>query len=160
MAEVLPRLDQFRDFDLQGFDNIEELNRVGCEAFVAAHPDFHKSDFNSVSLMKWCNDRNVPFALRNLEIALHAQLEAGLIQKRPTAPTLAPKKITTAPVEGRLATAEPTTEERSVLEKTKDDPSLTDHVRKKRDEVLRRASVASRVASSSLRPGQDPQISI
>ena len=44
---------------------------------------------------------------------------------------------------------------------TKDDPkTLTDYARKKRDEMLRRAAVASRLANSRLRPGEDPQILI
>jgi hypothetical protein len=158
--ENLPRLDQFADFDLQGFDDVEELNRVGCEAFVAAHTEFRKSDFNSLALMKFCNDRNVPFTLRNLEIALRAQLEAGLIEKHPSAPRPAPQKIVTTVVEGRSATAEPTQEEMAFLDKVADNPKLSDHQRKARDEKLRRAAVASRVAKSSLRPGQDPQISI
>jgi hypothetical protein len=158
---ITPKLDTIADIPLVEYPgSIDEANAEGCENFIARHPEFYQSDFNSAALMSWLDERLAPYTLKNLEIALHAQSVAGLIQKRPATSIPASRKIVTTPVEGRLATAEPTAEERSVLEKTKDDPTLTDHARRKRDELLRRAAVASRLVRSSLRPGEDPQISI
>ncbi len=152
---ITPKLDTIANIPLVEYPgSIDEANAEGCENFIMRHPEFYQSDFNAAALMAWLDERHVPYTLKNLEIAYAAQQQAGLIEKRAASTRPAPKKIVTTPVEGRIATAEPTAEERSVLEKTKDDPSLTDHACTKRDELLRRAAIASRVANSSLRPGE------
>jgi hypothetical protein len=156
---ITPRLDSFADIPVAEYPgSFDEANAEGCENFIARHAEFYQSEFNAAALLSYLDERLAPYTLKNLEIAYTARLEAGLIAKRPPAPKPAARKISTIPAEGRLASAEPTAEERSVLEKTKDDPNLTDHARRKRDELLRRAAVASRVANSRLRPGEDPQI--
>ena len=158
---ITPKLDTIADIPLVEYPgSLDEAQAEGCENFVARHPEYYQSDWNAGLLLAWLKKRRVPATLKNLEIA-HCELSAdGMLEKEPAAPTPAPPKITTVPVEGGSAVMPPTDEERSLLEKTKDDPTLTDHARKKRDELLRRAAVASRITNSRLRSGEDPQILI
>ncbi len=158
---ITPKLDTIADIPLVEYPgSFDEANTEGCENFIVRHPEFYQTDVNATALVTWLDKRMAPYTLKNLEVAYAAQQRAGLIQTRAPAPRPAPRKIVTKPVEGGSAVIPPTDEELILLDKVKDDPSLTSHARKKRDELLRRAAIASRLSHSSLRPGEDPPILI
>jgi hypothetical protein len=149
-----PRLDHWSDvpeFDapheaVQTFK--EQFDREGCQAFLAAHPEFPQTEANAFVLLKWCGDLHVPASRHNLEIALRELKGASKLED--AAPTqdsigrLVTKEIEIRPVEAAQV-AEPTPQERKTLEAVKDDPSLSDHARKQRDEKLKRAATQSRI---------------
>jgi hypothetical protein len=151
MAENLLRLDRYEDFD----EMPAEVNLAGCEAFVTAHAEYFVTPWNAEILIAWLDDKDAPYTLRNLAIAYRDISEKGLI-KKPPASKPEPQEIVTIPVAGSSAVIPPTDEEKTLLEKTRDDITLTDHARKKRDELLRRAAVAQR---PTLR-GNEPRVVI
>lgn len=136
---TLPRLDKFEDFALLGPQDIEELNRKGSEAFIESNAEYYPSQYNSMALMKWCNDRTVPFTRKNLEIAYREMGAAGLVELRPTPPPVVRRKAKTASEVDEFTVTDPEPQREFA-----DDPALTDRERKDRDEKLRRAAVAQR----------------
>ena len=140
---TLPRLDQFDDFTLLGPQDIEDLNRRGSDAFIESNAEYYPSQYNSMALMKWCNDRTVPFTRKNLEIAYREMQAAGLVELRPTPAPLVRRKIRTGPTEPERVD-DPSLTDPEPQREFADDPALTDRERKDRDEKLRRAAVAQR----------------
>jgi len=122
-------------------DIMNDIECEGAKAFLAEHPEFHVTPFNGQMLAAWCAQRAVPTTRKNLEVAYRDLAERGRLEI-PSKPQ--PQGIETVPVRGGSAVASPTAEETAFLEKVKDDPTLTDHARKKRDALLRRAAVAQR----------------
>lgn len=129
-----------------------DINADGLQCFIDKYG--LTSLFNGLALKDWCEKRDVPMVLCNLEIAMTDLKAQGLWEIEPPGPTVpkvVAKKIVTKPVQG-AAVAPPTLEEAKFLDKVKDDPTLTGHARKKRDELLRRAAVASRWANRTSLP--------
>ena len=146
MRQVLPTLDHWADIDLKDYPSLDDFNEEGCKLFLAKHPEFHQTDFNSDILLAFLNKRSAPYSLKNLSIA-YAHLQAeGKLQLKPasTAPRTAPKKIRTVPVEGGNAVQQPTEAEQKFLRSVRDNPNLTDAQRKDQDARLRRAALAGR----------------
>jgi hypothetical protein len=145
---IRPTLDAWKDFGddyeyahAPFLEFQEGINAQGCEAFKAAHPDLPLTEKNSTALIHWCELERVPMTRKNLEVAWRELQAEGALEAKPVAEEAVGKlfrqEIEIRPVEGRLAAAEPTGEEASALETVKDDPTLTDHSRKKRDAKLR-----------------------
>jgi hypothetical protein len=143
-----PRLDGWgdfgSDFEYASAPFLEfqaRVNAEGCAAFKAAHPEFPATEKNSQALIDWCEAKLAPLTRRNLEIAFGELQAEEKLEAKPVAQeaigNLFQKETQIRPAEGRLAAAEPTPEEAAELETVKDDPTLTDHSRKKRDAKLR-----------------------
>ena len=140
---TLPRLDQFEEFNLRGPEEVEDLNRRGSDAFIESNAEYYPSQYNSMALMKWCNDRTVPFTRKNLEIAYREMQAAGLVELRPTPPPVVRRKTKATSEVDEFTVTDPESQ-REFLNKVADDPGLTDFQRKARDEKLRRAAIAQR----------------
>jgi hypothetical protein len=159
-----PRLDGWSDFgsdfEYASAPFLEfqaRVNSEGCAAFKAANPDLPLTEKNSQALIDWCEAEHAPMTRKNLEIAwrelqAEGQLEAKQAAQEAVA-NLFKKEIEIRPVIG-APTAKPTPEEAATLEKVKDDPGLSDHQRKARDEKLRREATASRIANRSHDPNK------
>ncbi len=143
---VTPKLDTIPTVPLSEYPgSFDEVNVEGSENFIARHPEYYASDFNSLALRNWLDQRHALYTLKNLEVAFRFLTEAGTLETRPPVPRgPAPQRIKTKLVQGRLATLQPTEAESAFLSKVADDPNLTDHQRKARDAKLRRAAVAQR----------------
>jgi hypothetical protein len=91
-----------------------------------------------------------PLTRKNLEIAWRELKAEGKLEDiKPTQEAvgkLVTSEVKIRPVEA-AQTAEPTKAEKAVLERTKDDSTLSDHTRKKRDAELKKAATASRLAN-------------
>jgi hypothetical protein len=152
-----PTLDAWKDFGddyeyahAPFLEFQDGINAQGCEAFKAAHPDLPLTEKNSQALIHWCELERVPMTRKNLEVGWRELQAEGKLE--PTEPTqeaigkLVKAEIEIRPVMG-APTGKPTPEEAATLEKVKDDPTLSDHQRKARDEKLKRAATASRIAN-------------
>lgn len=159
-----PRLDGWSDFgsdfEYASAPFLEfqaRVNAEGCEAFKAAHPEFPATDKNSQALINWCEAELAPMTRKNLEIAWRELKAEGKLEAKPAAQETIGKLVTNEieirPVEAAQV-AEPTSQERKTLEATKDDPGLSDRQRKARDEKLKRAATASRLANRSHDPNK------
>ena len=157
-----PRLDGWSDFgsdcEYASAPFLEfqaRVNAEGCEAFKVAHPEFPATENNSQALIDWCEAELAPMTRKNLEVAWRElQAEGKLEQAEPTQEAIGKlytKEIEIRPVEAAQV-AEPTDDEKTTLDKLRDDPSLSDGTRKRRDEQLKRAATASRLANR----GHDP----
>jgi len=153
MPTPTPTLDTWDDLNVndpvflkskkEPADIMNDIECEGARAFLAAHPEFYATPFNGQMLGVWCAQRAVPITRKNLEVAHRDLAERGLLEI-PATPQSGPLGIETVPVRGGSAVAPPTAEEAAFLKKVADDPALTDHARRKRDELLRRAAVAQR----------------
>jgi hypothetical protein len=159
-----PHLDAWEDFggdyeyaNAPALEFRARVNNEGCSAFKAAHPEFPATKKNSQALIDWCENERVPMTRSNLETAWRDLKSEGKLEG--VTPTqnaigkLVKTEIEIRPVEAAQV-AEPTPQERKTLEATKDDPGLSDHQRKARDEKLRRAATASRLANRSHDPNK------
>jgi hypothetical protein len=131
------------------------VNAEGCEAFKVAHNDLPLTETHSQALIDWCEAELAPMTRKNLEIAWRELQAEGQLEAKSAAQEAIGKLVTSEieirPVMG-APTAKPTPEEAATLEKVKDDPALSDHQRKARDEKLRRAATESCLANRSHDP--------
>jgi hypothetical protein len=159
-----PRLDAWTDFgsdyeyaNAPALEFQGRVNNEGCEAFKAAHPDLPLTEKNSQALIDWCEAELAPMTRKNLEVAWRELQAEGKLEAKPAEQVAMSKLLKTEieirPVMG-APKAKPTPEEAATLEKVKDDSSLSDHQRKARDEKLRRAATASRLANRSYDPNK------
>ncbi len=146
------------------------------EAFLREHPEFHPCEFNSGLVEAWFTNEaqragvnQVPFTKWNLEVCLNDLTERGLLSKAPNPrPSTSTKYKLPDIRDAGIAVAQPSAEEKQALAKLQDDPSLSDHARKQRDEKLRLLAGKQRRELSELpsRPtgaypyGGDPPIRI
>ncbi len=136
------RLDRWEDFDSR--TDREEIDCLGAEAFLQAHPSFFQSEWNGEILVAWCRSRGIPATHSNLSAA-YAELKRDGLLEIPTPEALPPKKPETDAFINALA--KDTEAELKALEKLRDDPLLSDQTRKKRDFALKRLAIASRLAN-------------
>lgn len=148
-----PTLDQWRHWDAE-IDR-DELNEQGCLAFLTVHGELSLENARRVAA--WCEERDVPTTLKNLEIAHRYLAERGQLESAPPTEESRQQPIVTHPMEA-AGVAPPTDEEARQLDKLRDDPLLSDHARKQRDEKLRRLYVASRNARRTFPSYAEPQI--
>jgi hypothetical protein len=121
----------------------DEVNREGCECFLAAHPEFIKTEFTAEKLLEFLTHGDLPLIRQNLERA-YKSLDLGtLVSVEEPEPKPTKKPTVLKPV-AAAQTALPTEEEAESLEKLKDLPHLSDQQRKVRDAKLRSAAIASR----------------
>ena len=143
------RLDKYEDFDPSL--HRAEIDVTGAEAFAEKHTGYYASDWNGSLLVAWCRQRAIPTTCRNLTLAFEELSADGMLEA-------APKRN---PAAGRRsggiiqALAVESEQELAALAKLKDDPSLSDATRRKRDVTLRRLAVAQRTAFR--RPGSGDQ---
>ena len=128
----------------------DAIAREGCAAFRAAYGK-PLSEKNAQALLDWVKQRNAPATRKNLEIAFRVLRHEGKLREDKPAEQAAIGKLITNEVRIRpiqaAQVAGPTDDEQVILDKTKDDSSLSDHARKQRDEKLKRAATASRLAN-------------
>jgi hypothetical protein len=157
-----PRLDGWSDFgsdfEYASAPFLEfqaRVNAEGCAAFKAANPDLPLTEKNSQALIDWCELERVPMTRKNLEVAWRELQAEGKLEAKSDVQEaigkLYTKEIEIRPVEAAQV-AGPTSDEKATLDKLRDDPSLSDGTRKARDEKLRRAATASRLANRSHDP--------
>jgi hypothetical protein len=153
---VRPRLDAWTDFgsdfeyaNAPFLEFQARVNAEGCAAFRAAHPDLPLTEKNSQALIDWCALERVPMTRGNLSTAWGELKSEGKLEAKSVAQEAIGKLVTSEieirPVEAAQV-AEPTADEKATLDKLRDDPSLSDGTRKKRDEQLRRVATQSRIA--------------
>lgn len=128
----------------------DAIAREGCAAFRAAYGK-PLSEQNAQALLDWVKQRNAPATRKNLEIAFRVlRYEGKLLEDKPAAQEAIGKLVRNEsqihPVRA-AQTAPPTEDEHDLLNKTKDDTSLSDHARKARDKKLKDAAVKQRYAN-------------
>jgi hypothetical protein len=129
----------------------EEFNADGCQAFGSSHPEFPFSEYAANAMREWLRD--LPYSRRNLELAW-AALDLGKLTPNESFPE--PLQVVPRPIVAAPAVAAPSDAEQKHLDKLRDDPTLSDAQRRSRDTNLRRAAVASRVATRKHDP-DDPR---
>lgn len=151
-----PRLDAWTDFggdyeyaNAPALEFQGRVNNEGCTAFKEAHPEFPATEKNSQALIDWCAAKLAPMTRKNLEVAWsELKAEGELEEVKPTQEAIG--KLITGEIEIRpveaAQVAKPTAGETATLDKLRDDPSLSDGSRKKRDAQLRRVATQSRIA--------------
>jgi hypothetical protein len=150
-----PRLDLYSDTNHEP-ETDAHLDIVAAQRFADLHGidgdgTVYLSERNSALLRGWLFSRGARISVRNLEIA--ARELAGQLEQRP-APEPQPiphvdrgiksfRNATVVRVGGNIS--------REDIEAYSDKPFESDVARKKRDEVLRRAATADRIACRSTR---------
>jgi hypothetical protein len=132
-TKVFPPFDKHTDLPPDHDDS------TGTKEFLAAHPEFYRSDYNASLLAAFLElHGGLPFTKWNLEIAFCDLKEDGLLEKAPApAPEAAiGNPSITLTVTDRLAEYQAPASELVELAKLRDDPNLTDHQRKARDRKL------------------------
>jgi hypothetical protein len=122
-----------------------ELNVEGCESFLRAHPEYPRLEAVAERIQEFLSRGDKPMVRANLELAYKAldiPRVTSVVELEPE-----PKKKIALNQVVAAQTADPTEEETEALEKLRDIPYLlSDAQRRVRDEKLRRAAVASRIA--------------
>jgi hypothetical protein len=152
MSEAL-LLDKYTD-QIESDSVSAELDRRGATFFLAAHPEFYGSPKNAQLLQDWINERGGCGSARNFTLAYRALQNSGKLEKRPL-PKLEPVGELTMEERGitslrNLAYVRNgeniTSQDRAEFA---DKPYESDVARKKRDENLRRAATADRIARTA-----------
>lgn len=120
-----------------------EVDREGCEAFLAAHPEFPRTEYTAQKLQDWLAHGDLPFLRCNLERAYESLDLGTLTEVEKPQPKPTKQVINTEPVRAAQTSA-PTAREAKNLEGLRDVPHLSDQQRKIRDAKLRAAAIASR----------------
>jgi hypothetical protein len=128
--------DKYSDF-LGDIESDEELDVMGAEAFLNTHKDFPQTEYNGLIMVAWCRSRGIPTTNKNLSLAFKDLQGSGFLEP---APRLAPRASSGIFIAG-LAD-----ENGAQLKALADDPSLSDHTRKKRFEALKKLATQQRIA--------------
>ncbi len=64
----------------------EERELAEARAFLSAHPDYHRTDYNYELIREWLSDRDMAFTADNMARAYKALLRAGELQVAPGTP--------------------------------------------------------------------------
>jgi hypothetical protein len=152
MSNPIPELDRYSDQNERGLS--DELDIRQAQRFTELHPEIYFSERNGSLLRGWIESRGGCISVRNLEIAARELLKQGALETRPVIPEPAPSEPTKySPPKVRRVI--PTQAEQQlhaeVVSRYADRPFENDVARKKRDEQLRRASIADRIAKRNAR---------
>jgi hypothetical protein len=118
------------------------INAEGCEAFLAAHPEFPCHVFSATKLQEFLAHGDYPLIRSNLERGYEALDLGTLVEVKQPKPKPT-KEVNIEPVRA-AQTAPPTKQEAKVLETLRDVAHLSDAQREVRDSKLRAAAVTSR----------------
>lgn len=135
--------------EIEGFSEAQdkesfksEIDAEGCEAFIAAHPEFPQLECTAERLREFLSFGDRPMIRQNLELAYQALDIPRLMPV--VEPEFEPTKTVVLNPVVAAQTAKPTGGEAAVLDKLRDVAYLSDGQRRVRDEKLRRAAIASR----------------
>ena len=79
---VIPTLDQYADQKVSP-EMSQILDVMGCEQFVAAHPEYYVCEHNHTAIRQWLASQGVPWSLRNIEVAFSELSKDGALKQRP-----------------------------------------------------------------------------
>jgi hypothetical protein len=133
-------------------DLVQEFEEAEIEHFLKAHPEYFASAFNLGLIRAWLSIYDGIYSAWNLAICYDDLRKDGLLE---AAAPAAPAEVdnTRGVVQVRTDTLmqyQTPSDEAAALSKVADDPNLSDHARKNRDDRLRRLAGQQRRENSTL----------